>query len=101
MSEIFFYLEPTKQVPRAATTISTTYQFGVCKIQQLGSTFIYDCEYYGPSDHLIVTPLTERVQLSMTAALNNYQCASIVGSPSTGKTYTVKDLAKVCNGHKG
>ena len=84
-----------KSLHRGNTTISTTYQFGACKIQQLGSTFSYDCEYFGPSDHLIITPLTERTYLCMTAALRNYQCAALTGGPSAGKTSTVRDLARV------
>ena len=76
----------------------TRYQFGSCRIQQLDASFSYDCEYYGPSDHLIISPLTERAQLSITSALRNYQCATLMGPSSTGKTHTVKDLAKV-TGH--
>ena len=82
---------------RTKTSVSTDFQFGSCTITQLGNVFNYDYEYLGPDTRLVLTPLTERAFLSLTQSLKNFHCGTLVGPAGTGKSETVKDLAKVCS----
>ena len=64
----------------------------------MAATFSYDHEYLGPNSRLVFTPLTERAFLTMTMALKSYQCGTLMGPAGTGKTETIRDLAKVSHG---
>jgi hypothetical protein len=75
--------------------IATGYQLGMCHISQMTSSVSYDYEYIGAVSRLVVTPQTERACFTLTAALANYQCGSLVGPPGSGKSATIVDLAKV------
>ena len=80
---------------RTMSLVSTGYQFGQCVVSQMGATFAYDQEYLGPAQRLVFTPLTERAYLSLTMAMRAFHCGALIGPPDTGKSETVKDLAKV------
>ncbi|XP_041366047.1 dynein-1-beta heavy chain, flagellar inner arm I1 complex-like isoform X2 [Gigantopelta aegis] len=87
--------DESPKLTRTRTTVSSDYQFSPCYVQQLGNSFYYDYEYLGPQSCLVITPLTERVFLSLTQAAKNFQCGTLIGPAGTGKSETVRELAKL------
>ncbi|KAF9922924.1 hypothetical protein FBU30_006961 [Linnemannia zychae] len=81
LSQMRFYFNASHEDPLQCLTITMA-----------NASFLYGYEYFGVTERLVQTPLTDRCYLTLTQALESRLGGSPFGPAGTGKTESVKAL---------
>ncbi|KAF8934382.1 dynein heavy chain [Dissophora ornata] len=81
LSQMRFYFNPSHEDPLRCLTITMA-----------NADIMYGYEYFGVTERLVQTPLTDRCYLTLTQALESRLGGSPFGPAGTGKTESVKAL---------
>ncbi|KAL3885754.1 hypothetical protein ACJMK2_025795 [Sinanodonta woodiana] len=93
-------LDTENDLPAESLTWRTQLQYSFIKdtrtvpVKCLDNEFEYGFEYLGSSNREVITPLTERIFLSLTQTMKSYYGAMCVGPVEAGKYEVVKEMSR-------